>query len=117
MKDVKNLLNKFRRWLIQKLGGYTDQYISPYSNHVTVEEHAIMDAFGYIDSKYETSFKEHLVCQLAERLYKDGYIDVKNIEMAEYNPATTQMVIASIKVLPRENNRGVDHETTFVLAR
>lgn len=114
---MKNLLNKFRRWLIQKLGGYTDQYISPYSNHVTVEEHAIMDTFGYMDPMYETSFKEHLVCQLAERLYKDGYIDVKKTEMAEYDPAATQMVTASIKVLPKENYRGVRHETTSILAR
>lgn len=114
---MKKLLNKFRRWLIQKLGGYTDQYISPYSNHVTVEEHAIMDTFGYMDPKYETSFKENLVYQLAERLYKEGYIDFKKTEMAEYDPATTQMVIASIKVLPKENYKGVERENTFILAR
>lgn len=117
MKAMKHLLNKFRRWLIKKLGGYTYQHTSPYSNHVTVEEHAIMSAFGYIDSQYETSFKKNLVYQLAERLFKEGYIDFKKTEMAEYDPATTQMVTASIKVLPRENNRGVEHETASILAR
>ena len=117
MKAMKNLLNKFRRWLIQKLGGYTEQYISPYSNHVIVEEHAIMDTFGYAGSRYESLFQEELVRQLAERLHKEGYIDIKKTEMAEYDPATTQMVIASIKVLPKENNRGVEHETTSILAR
>ena len=110
MKDVKNLLNKFRRWLIKKLGGYTTQYNSSYSNHVTVEEHAIMNTFDYMDPKYETSFKENLVYQLAERLYKEGYIDFKKTEMAEYDPATTQMIIASIKVLPKENYRGVERD-------
>lgn len=118
MKTMKHLLNKFRRWLIKKLGGgYTIQYNNPYINHVTIEEHAIMNTFGYMDPEYETSFKEHLVYQLAERLYKDGYIDIKKTEMEEYDPATTQMVIASIKVLPKENYRGVEYETASILAR
>lgn len=114
---MKNLLNKFRRWLIKKLGGYTTQYNNPYINHVIVEECAIMDTFDRVYPEYEASFKGELVRQLAERLFKEGYIEFKKTEMVEYDSATTQMVTASIKVLPRENNRGVEHETTSILAR
>ena len=117
MKDVKNLLNKFRRWLIKKLGGYTTKYNSPYINHVIVEECAIMDTFGHTHPEYEASFKGELVRQLAERLFKEGYIEFKKTEMVEYDPATTQMVTASIKVFPKENYRGVERENTFILAR
>lgn len=99
---MKKLLNKFRRWLIKKLGGYTEQYLSPYDNHIVIEESCNIDYFEYKDPEYESYCKKHLVYKLADKLYDEGYITLKEDKLYRYS-ANAKIIVASIEATRKCN--------------
>lgn len=92
---MKTLLNRFRKWLIVKLGGYTSQLT--YSNCVTVEESATIDNYGFANPDYENFFKEHLVNDLSIKLYKCGLIQFYQTPLYD-DGNNAKIITASIKV-------------------
>ena len=90
---MKKFFNKFRRWLIVKLGGYTEQYLSPYDSHVVIEESCNIDYFGYDflykNPEYESIHKKNLAYKLTDKLYRYS--------------ANAKIIVASIEVTRKCN--------------
>ena len=103
---MKKFFNKFRRWLIVKLGGYTEQYLSPYDSHVVIEESCNIDYFGYDflykNPEYESIHKKNLAYKLTDKLYDEGYITFKEDKLYRYSD-NAKIIVASIKVARKCN--------------
>lgn len=107
-KRLKNLWNRFRHWLIYKLGGYVERtHVVTHHTVIPVTLDRVLVNIELDRYRNSPTYKEyidrHLIGKLSDYLYdnREQFVDICESVPRFTDPLTTIDLRASVKVLPK----------------
>ena len=109
MTRIKKLIDKFRKWLIVKLGGYVYPYSEVKYHKENLTPIAVCASYEQYrdDTISEEYLKEYLARKIADEIKKQNLYEIENCKRYEYNSIIHKMKIIVVDPKECENWQGI----------